>query len=171
MNKIFVKLLFVLLFLGGNAVASDFYPEKTAERLVQSTLKNKSISLGERMEIMDSNLKNELIVVYKIIDSFPEDERFAIFTQALGRYDLFDYLIIVNNNAVIEKVDVIKYRSEHGGEIASKKWLNQFENYSSGELKYGDDISAISGATISAKSITADIPIIIKLFKKQRGEN
>jgi Na+-translocating ferredoxin:NAD+ oxidoreductase RnfG subunit len=74
-------------------------------------------------------------------------------------------VVITDNNATIKQVKIIRYRSEHGGEIASKKWLSQFEDYSNGNLQYGSDISAISGATISAKSITQDIPDVIRLLK------
>ena len=163
--KLITTLLF-LYFMSGNSTGSDFYPEKTAERLIKKALKNKNISIIDRLEITETNVKKEPIVVYKIIDISSSDHfRFAVFTQAKGRYDFFDYLVIVSDNGMVEIVDVVKYRSEHGGEIASKKWLRQFENYSEGELKYGTDISAISGATLSAKSVTHDIPIVIQLMK------
>jgi len=68
-------------------------------------------------------------------------------------------------NFAVEKIKVLKYRSEHGGEIASKKWLEQFENYSKGELRYKKEISALSGATISANSIVEDIPKVLKILK------
>lgn len=160
-----IKLLTILLFFWGNAIASDFYPKKAAERLVKSVLKNKNISLEQRLEIQKTNGKEEPIVFYKICDGVSENNLSAVFTQTRGRYDLFDYLLIISGDVVIKKVEVVKYRSEHGGEIASKRWLSQFENYSSGELKYATDISAISGATLSAKSITADIPEVIKQIK------
>jgi len=165
-----IKLLTVLLFIWGNAFATDFYPEKTAERMVKSALKNKNISLGQRLEIAKTNGEKEPIVIYQINNGNLENIQYAVFTQARGRYDLFDYLLIISADAVIEKVEIVKYRSEHGGEIASKRWLSQFQNYSSGELKYATDISAISGATLSAKSITADIPEVMALVKKVFNE-
>lgn len=164
-------LLFVLLLFWGNAFASDFYPEKTAERLVKSALKIKNISLVERFEIAETNDKKEPLVVYSIQNESSAIKQFAVFTQARGRYDLFDYLLIVSSDFRIEKVEVIKYRSEHGGEIASKKWLSQFEKYSGGDLKYASDISAISGATLSAKSITTDIPKVIQILKMRMNKN
>ena len=163
-------LLFVLLIFWGNAFASDFYPEKSAERLVKSALKNKNISLVKRFEMAESSDKKEPLVVYTIQHENSAIKQFAVFTQARGRYDLFDYLLIVSGDFIVEKVEVVKYRSEHGGEIASKKWLTQFENYSEGTLKYGTDISAISGATLSAKSITADIPKVLAELKKLPGD-
>ena len=86
-------------------------------------------------------------------------------TQAKGRYDYFDYLVVVSNHFEVQRVSILKYRSEYGGEIASKKWLRQFENYASGELRYKKEISALSGATISANSLVEDIPKVLKILK------
>ena len=47
------------------------------------------------------------------------------------------------------------YREDYGGEIGSKRWLRQFIGKTSKDkLKYQKDIMAISGATISASSMT-----------------
>ena len=54
---------------------------------------------------------------------------------------------------------------EHGGEISSKKWLEQFVGYKGGALKYGDDIQAISGATYSASSITHRMNEIVEAIQ------
>ena len=41
------------------------------------------------------------------------------------------------------------YREDYGGEISSKRWLSQFNNSNlNSRFEYGDNISAISGATI-----------------------
>jgi len=55
------------------------------------------------------------------------------------------------------------YREDRGGEIGSKRWLRQFIGKSKGEfLKYQKDIAAISGATISVKSMTTEVNKILK---------
>jgi len=47
------------------------------------------------------------------------------------------------------------YREDYGGEIGSKRWLKQFIGKKpSDKLRYEEDIIAISGATISANSMT-----------------
>jgi Na+-translocating ferredoxin:NAD+ oxidoreductase RnfG subunit len=68
----------------------------------------------------------------------------------------FDYLILFDKNFIISKSKVLVYREEYGGEIGSKRWLQQFEgaSYNSQELKYNQDIIPISGATISVRSMT-----------------
>lgn len=138
--------------------------------MVKRSIKNKEIFLSERMELNKEEGTGEKIVVYKMRYYSNENQKYVVFSHARGRYELFDYLLIITLDFSVEKADVIKYRSEHGGEIASKKWLTQFENYDSGTLTYGTDISALSGATLSAKSLTNDIPAVLRMLKKTFGD-
>ncbi len=80
------------------------------------------------------------------------------FGKAFGKADYFDYLVIFDTNLIIEKVKVLTYREERGGEIASKRWLNQFNGKTINQsLQYQKDVVAISGATISASSLTREV--------------
>ncbi|WP_141402396.1 FMN-binding protein [Sediminicola luteus] len=67
----------------------------------------------------------------------------------------FDYLVLFNPDLSVRKSKVLIYREEHGRQIGSQRWLKQFIGLTPGtSLTYGSDIDAISGATISAKSMT-----------------
>lgn len=80
------------------------------------------------------------------------------FGKAFGKADYFDYLVIFDANLIIEKVKVLTYREERGAEIASKRWLSQFNGKTTSQfLHYKKDIVAISGATISASSLTREV--------------
>ncbi len=161
-----LRFLISVLIIGVTfqSYAADFYAEMQALKIVRTTLKDKEIILVEKVDVSDVFGKTEPVVIYRFtrINGY---DFCVIFAQAKGRYEMFDYLIVVNPEFAIEKISVLKYRSEHGGEIASKRWLKQFENYSSGELRYKKEISALSGATISANSIVADIPKVLKILK------
>lgn len=81
---------------------------------------------------------------------------FAVLASAKGRIDLFDFMVIYNSKREIEFIKVLVYRSSHGQEITNKNWLKQFY-LKKGQINYGKDIQAISGATLSAKSLTDKI--------------
>lgn len=85
----------------------------------------------------------------------------------------FDYMILFDDNFIIRQSKVLIYREEYGGEIGSKRWLKQFNQKtpSSDELKYGDNIAAISGATISVRSMTNAVNDVLKSLKtlKENG--
>lgn len=150
---------------GVSALATDFYPPDQALSLIQKTLKEKQLEITGTYDMSEMLEEGHRMVAYSFKMTGGEQENYAVFTESKGRYDLFDYLVITDKAGTVQKVQVIKYRSEHGGEIASRKWLSQFENYKGGELHYGDDISAVSGATLSAGSITRDMQKVVNGLK------
>lgn len=157
--------LTALVFSSTGISLNEFYTEKQALKMVQIALKEKDVEFVAKLSVADSMDRVEPLEIYRFKKNSGQ-EFYAVFARALGRYDYFDYLMAVSLEFEVEKIRVLKYRSEHGGEIKSKKWLEQFENYSTGELRYKKEISALSGATISAKSMVADVPRVLKILKK-----
>ncbi len=86
-----------------------------------------------------------------------EESGFAIAAQGKGRHDKFYYLIYFTEDKEVDWIRVTGYFSNHGGQITSKRWLQQFKGFAGGILNYGKDVQAISGATISGNSITDGI--------------
>ena len=83
-----------------------------------------------------------------------------------GRYDYFYYLIIFDTNYSILKVKVLDYQSDYGYEICSKSWLKQFIGQKGCKVSYGNEIDAISGATVSGNAIVTDIQMLCDLINK-----
>ncbi len=80
---------------------------------------------------------------------------YAFIDKAPSKTDQFDYLVLFDKDLIIKKAKVLIYREDYGGEIGSKRWLKQFIGKTTkDELIYKKDIIAISGATISANSMT-----------------
>lgn len=105
-------------------------------------------------------IKNDTIIGYMFIDKAP------------SKTDEFDYLVLFDDKLIIRKSKVLIYREEYGGEISSKRWLRQFENKTSTDrLNYEKDIIAISGATISAKSMTVAINNLLKTINILQKRN
>jgi hypothetical protein len=93
---------------------------------------------------------------------------YAFLGTAPSKTDTFEYLILFDQNFIQKKAKVMVYREDYGGEISSKRWLSQFQNSSLGErFIYGDNISAISGATISVKSMTNSINYVYSQLQRQ----
>lgn len=88
---------------------------------------------------------------------------YAYIDKAPSKTDQFDYLVLFDKNLFIVNTKVLIYREDYGGEIASKRWLKQFIGKSvNDELVYKRDIDAISGATISAYSMTKEMNNLLK---------
>ncbi len=91
---------------------------------------------------------------------------YAYMGKAPSKTDEFDYLVLLDENLIILKTKVLAYREDYGGEIGSKRWLKQFIGKSQNDnLRYGDNIVAISGATISVRSMTNAINNLLKSIK------
>ncbi|WP_117879286.1 FMN-binding protein [Aureibaculum luteum] len=105
-------------------------------------------------------LKKEVVIGYLFADKAP------------SKTDQFDYLVLFDKDLNIIKSKVLIYREDYGGEISSKRWLRQFEGKNSkDQLKYEEDIIAISGATISAKSMTIAINNLLKTVNLLQENN
>jgi len=80
---------------------------------------------------------------------------YAYVAKAPSKTDTFDYLVLLDPELIVLKTKVLIYREDYGGEIGSKRWLKQFTGKTQEDtLRYNDNIMAISGATISVRSMT-----------------
>ena len=86
---------------------------------------------------------------------------------APSKADDFDYMVVFDKDMVIKKIKILAYREDWGGEITSKRWLKQFNGSDlETSLKYGGDIMGISGATISARSMTIAVNNLLQNLSK-----
>lgn len=91
---------------------------------------------------------------------------YAYLAKAPSKTAQFDYLVLLDKELVVKKSKVLMYREEYGGEIGSKRWLKQFIGKTKGDtLTYGDNVMAISGATISVRSMTNAMNNLLKSLK------
>ncbi len=91
---------------------------------------------------------------------------YAYVGKAPSKTDQFDYLILFDINFIIVKSKVLIYREDYGGEIGSKRWLKQFIGKNQNDnLKLHQNIVAISGATISVKSMTIAVNNVLASLK------
>jgi len=97
---------------------------------------------------------------------------YAYVSKAQSKTDYFDYLILFDKDFIIVKSKVLIYREDYGGEIGSKRWLKQFIGKSQNNiLNYRDNIAAISGATISVRSMTNAVNDVLQSIKILHQKN
>ena len=83
--------------------------------------------------------------------------------QAPSMKNIFDYVVLFNTDMSIKKSKVLIYREDYGRQIGSQRWLKQFIGKKTGdELVYSEDVDAIAGATISAKSMTKAVNDVLQ---------
>lgn len=111
-------------------------------------------------------------VIYWEIVHDAELKYIAIIDNVYGKTLPITFLVIFNLDGSIYNSTIVKYREEHGGAVSGENWLSQFEgknrNFS---FEVGEDIQAISGATISVNSVTRGIKKLSILFSEILGSN
>jgi len=167
-------LIFSLLLHAGD------YP-KSVQKRIDKTL----VKLFPKMlvELKEMDLSTELTSVYTSVrgvkvsrlKSADSELGYACFASSKGKNDYFDYMVIFDKELVIKKVKVLIYRSTYGGEIMSRSWLKQFIGKTNGqEMAMDKDIDGISGATLSAPSITQgvkELSLLISDINKSKESN
>lgn len=84
----------------------------------------------------------------------------------------FDYVVLLTPDLAVKKSKILIYREDHGRQVGSQRWLKQFIGRKSGEkLIYGEDIDGISGATVSAKSMTLAVSNVLESIKVLQDHN
>lgn len=128
-------------------IASYFETEEFSKEIIPFT--------KEQLQDLPADLNERL---YKIQDA-SSLLGYAYVGNAPSKTATFDYLVLFDKDFIIIKSKVVTYREEYGGEIGSKRWLKQFigKSSKSQKLEPSKNISVISGATISVRSMTRAI--------------
>lgn len=118
-------------------------------------LKFESVVLSDAIESSTpADLKNHLFKVY----ANGTFTGYAYVAQAPSMKNVFDYLVVFNKELSIEKAKILIYREQHGRQIGTTRWLNQFQGMTTVDRPVlGQQVDGISGATISAKGMTTAI--------------
>jgi Na+-translocating ferredoxin:NAD+ oxidoreductase RnfG subunit len=83
---------------------------------------------------------------------------FVLADQVVGKYELIDYAAGFAPDGSVTQVEVLAYRESHGAEIRNLAWRQQFAGRKGpAQLRFGDDIRNISGATLSCQHVTEGV--------------
>ena len=176
-KKIFLLFIFLLcMSLSSWTPASHSdreskYILKQIKKSVASTFSFESFSIDQKEQQL---ILSPFLEAYSFYDIIVEEapKGYVMVATAPSKTDSFEYLLLFDLNYKIKKVKVLIYRENYGGEISSKRLLSQFlKSDQNDSFVYGDNISAISGATISVKSITSSINYIMDSIKKLKSQN
>ena len=139
------------------------YPDKKYELDIIKV--SPDINESVRLELGGDNL-------FSIKDNEAGLIGYAYIGQAPSMKNIFDYLVILEPELRIKKAKVLIYREDYGRQIGSQRWLKQFIGRESGEnLTYGEDVDAISGATISAKSMCSAVNDVMAAMAVLKSKN
>lgn len=140
-----MKIFFVILFLTNNLIL--FSQWEPSDLVLSKKIKELDKIYDSNYDIIKTDFNSNYFNI--IIDN--KQTGYLCLRQAPSKHDVFDYMLIFDNDLNIDHMKILAYREDWGGEIRSKRWLKQFSN------REIEDVQAISGATISVNSLKTDI--------------
>ncbi len=162
------KLIIISLIVFNSMTPSDSDLKSDVESLIRN-----NFEFETRLEFINykipGNIKQEIekksgqkffkdfLYMWKV---YRGDDYIAtgILDNVYGKSQPITFLVLINRYNGVMMCEIVKYREPYGGQISNKKWLDQFNGKdNSSSYKIGDEISTISGATISVNSITKGI--------------
>lgn len=154
----------IIIFFGMLALMSFNLPRNIQKKVTKEVKKTFEVDNFDLQPVIISKVVSEKLVHKITPDALFQINNnetligYAFVAKATSKTDEFDYLILLDTNLIVVKTKVLIYREDYGGEIGSRRWLKQFIGKTSKDkLTYEQNIIAISGATISASSMTIAI--------------
>lgn len=80
---------------------------------------------------------------------------FFVIDQVVGKHEMITYAVGINGDGSVKQVEILEYRETYGYEIRNVNWRQQFVGKTSASpVKLNQDISNLTGATLSCKHVT-----------------
>jgi len=173
-----MRKILITLFIGSFIIPSEI--KESSVKAIQSFYNDSIEVISKKFKIpkkikleIQNKVKQKIFrdqIYYWLIKKDGKNISYAILDNSIGKSMPITYLVIFDSNQEIVHSSIIKYREGYGGEVAGKKWLAQFNGMRRDSLYiFPKDIAGISGATISARSVTKGfsklsllLPYIIK---------
>tara|TARA_R110000868_G_scaffold329181_1_gene590051 strand:+ start:84 stop:620 length:537 start_codon:yes stop_codon:yes gene_type:complete len=172
------KYFIVVLVFTGLTASSFGLPQNIQKKVLKefeklfdtSKIEMKTVAISEELNSqLPTKINNDnLFKLYKN----QKHVGFAFVDQAPSKTAKFDYLIVFDINLKVTHSKVLIYREEYGGEIGSKRWLQQFLGKTIGDrVSLDSNIDGIAGATISVRSMTNSIDNILQTITILKNKN
>ena len=94
---------------------------------------------------------------------------FVVTDDVVGKVELISYAVGIALDGTVKQIEILSYRESHGFEIRLPAWRKQFVGKGTASpLRIGDDISNISGATLSCTHVTDGVRRIVAVVALTR---
>lgn len=157
-----IFLIFILLFLP----TADSVTPRQERRIIKIAHKewDESPLEIEQINLIDSAGQTISGYYYKVSN----DGR--LIGYMAGKRILDNYLnyfpvFLMDTNFTIRKAAIVEMNTIRGSEITSRSWLRQFAGFTGEKIRYGKEINAITGATLSGLSMVKEVQILRQNLK------
>lgn len=90
--------------------------------------------------------------------------------RVLGKYEQIDFAAAFAPDGSVTGMEILAYRESHGAEVRNPAWRRQFAGRRGpAQLRFGEEIRNISGATLSCQHLTEGMQRLAALALQLRG--
>ncbi len=130
-----------------------------------------------RKEVLQLNQEKKDLIEQRIGWKFPENtfelyigetadkiDGYAMVHNTIGKYKHMTYMVGVDAKGACSDVELLVFRETRGSEVGRKRFNSQYEGKTvSDPIRLNKDIINITGATMSARSISAGVKRVLVL--------
>jgi Na+-translocating ferredoxin:NAD+ oxidoreductase RnfG subunit len=163
--------LSTLVFLNASAQATQYataqeaarrsFPDATAFREMTAQL-----SSDEMQAVVKAAGLPARSAAWRMLVALNGDKPLGVVVLdgVIGKFELIDYAVGIANDGKIRNLEILAYRESHGYEVRLPGWRKQFVGKDkAAALRVSEDISNISGATMSTTHVTDGVRRIVAL--------
>lgn len=181
MKRAIVPILWLFFALAVRPVFGQVKPEKINTALLQKSIKAvlgtdqqpewKAVPLSDSVkDAIGPKLKNSKHLpdsLYVGVLKTDQGSRFVIPEIAPSKSEVFSFALYLDEHHQIVDVDILEYRENRGNEIDYPMFRQQFRGKDeSSDVIFGRTIQNISGATISARSLTYAVHDLLAIIQQ-----
>ncbi len=97
---------------------------------------------------------------------------YALIDEQIGKVLPITFITRINPDGKVAAVEIMVYRESHGGEVAHRRFLNQFKQKGlNDELRLHGNIVNISGATLSSQGLVTGVNRALALWQIFYGKH
>lgn len=144
------------------------YQTQSGNRVEETTITISDSQIKTLRKRQRVNVYTDQYTLYKIFRSGEsEPYRYAMPIQETGQHKFMDIMYGVNADGTINRIDLMVYREPYGGEVKSRRFMQQFEGRSlkDSEFRINLDVVHIAGATISARSVSSGTRKVLEILR------
>lgn len=94
-----------------------------------------------------------------------EGQGFFVIDQVVGKHEMITYAVGLNRDGSVKRLEILEYRETYGSEIRDLAWRKQFVGKTaSSPVKLNQDITNITGATLSSKHVTDGVRRVLAVY-------
>jgi Na+-translocating ferredoxin:NAD+ oxidoreductase RnfG subunit len=143
-----------------------FFPQATAfsERTVQ-------LQVAEMHAIASASGLPARSAAWRVWTAMQGDKPVGVMVLdgVIGKFEVIDYAVAIGNDGRVLQIEILTYRESHGYEVRLPGWRKQFVGKGvDDKLQVGEDISNISGATLSSQHVTDGVRRIVAMVATLR---